>query len=285
MLLLRGPRIRILFPAIVLLALALAAGLLLHRVSGAMAAEKHAEATAPAPIIVELFTSEGCSSCPPADALLARLQREQPVSSANIIALEEHVDYWDGLGWHDRFSSAAITARQSAYARRFHLDDNYTPQMVVDGTAQFVGNDRPRALEAISQASRTAKPTLLLIQAVMLQGDRIAGQLRLPSSLPVGSELYAALVQPMASTQVLHGENGGHTLNHVSVVRALERVPVADAGASVEFSLAIPRDLPPAGLQVVTFVQGSGQGAVLAAATSQLPSPHNPGPTTTVPKP
>jgi hypothetical protein len=124
-----------------------------------------------------------------------------------------------------------------------------------------------------------------LIQAVMLQGDRIAGQLRLPSSLPVGSELYAALVQPMASTQVLHGENGGHTLNHVSVVRALERVPVADAGASVEFSLTIPRDLPPAGLQVVTLVQGARQGAVLAAATSQLPSPHNPGPTTTVPKP
>ena len=106
------------------------------------------------PVLVELFTSEGCSSCPPADALLAKLSRDQPVASAQIIILGEHVDYWDQLGWHDRFSSAQYTERQRQYGTRFKVDDIYTPQMVVNGSEQFVGNDAAHALRAIAQASR-----------------------------------------------------------------------------------------------------------------------------------
>jgi hypothetical protein len=262
---------RILLPSALLLAVAVAAGVLLHHISGALAAERHVAPAGHTPVIVELFTSEGCSSCPPADALLAHLQRDQPVASADVLALEEHVDYWDGLGWHDRFSSGDITARQSGYARRFQLDSNYTPQMVIDGTTQFVGNDSSQALQAITRAARTPK-LALSIQALMLDRDRITGELTLPPSTPAGTDLYAALVQPMASTQVLHGENGGHTLNHVSVVRSLQRMPLPHDSAPAKFSLAVPQGLASTDLRVVVFLQRPGQGPILGAATSTLPA-------------
>src|SRR5437870_9783817 len=92
-----------------------------------------------APVVVELFTSEGCSSCPPADELLARLEREQPVANARVIALEEHVDYWNQLGWNDRFSNSLFRGRQNDYARFFRTENIYTPQMIVNGQAEFVG--------------------------------------------------------------------------------------------------------------------------------------------------
>ncbi|MEP6918890.1 MAG: DUF1223 domain-containing protein, partial [Acidobacteriota bacterium] len=108
------------------------------------------------PILVELFTSEGCSSCPPAEALLTQLLSGQPVAGAEIIPLEFHVDYWDRLGWKDPFSSAAFTSRQGIYTAAFATDGNYTPQMVVDGAAQLVGSDRVKALDAIGRAGTQA---------------------------------------------------------------------------------------------------------------------------------
>jgi hypothetical protein len=105
------------------------------------------------PVLVELFTSEGCSSCPPADALLAKLDQAQPINGAEIIVLGEHVDYWDGQGWHDRFSSHQYTERQNEYCGRLHVDSSYTPQMIVDGTDQFVGNDAAHAVRAIQHAA------------------------------------------------------------------------------------------------------------------------------------
>src|SRR5215470_15527324 len=118
--------------------------------------------TAKSPVLVELFTSEGCSDCPAADRLLEQLDQSQPVPGAQIIVLSEHVDYWDRLGWKDPFSAHFFSERQEEYARRFRLDSVYTPQMVVDGEAEFVGSNGRQALAAVGAAARTKKAAVRL---------------------------------------------------------------------------------------------------------------------------
>jgi hypothetical protein len=270
--------------------------LFLHQIAGVPAAKQavfaedapaYAELAAlPAPrpgttpVLVELFTSEGCSSCPPADALLAHLDRDQPIPTANIIVLEEHVDYWDSLGWHDRFSSHQVTARQSAYSQRLRLDDNYTPQMIVDGTDQFAGNDTAHALRAIAQAARTPK-VALAVSPLAFDGTYLTGAVSLGGSgtLPP-ADLYAAVVESKASTEVQHGENGGRTLHHVSVVRSLQRIgaPADATTAPLKFSLLTPKDASATNLRAVVFLQREGQGAILAAASSAQTSIAAPAP-------
>jgi hypothetical protein len=233
----------------------------------------------PSPVLVELFTSEGCSSCPPADALLARLQHDQPVPSANILVLEEHVDYWDSLGWHDRFSSHQLTVRQADYVQRLHLDDSYTPQMIVDGTAQFTGNDSAHALRAITQAAQTAKLPISLAIISTDHNHLAATASVAPASrtLP-NADVYAALIQSSASTQVLSGENGGHTLRHVSIVRQMKRVgSLSNAStAPLTLSLDIPTDTTPADLRLVVFLQRQSDGAILGAASCPTAAPTHP---------
>ena len=129
----------------------------MHRIAGLFAialaiSSGGVRAAPPTPVIVELFTSEGCSDCPPADTLLEKLIATQPVPGAEIIGLGQHVDYWDRLGWKDRFSSAALTSRQQLYQARFGTESIYTPQMVVDGRAELVGSDATAARKAIERA-------------------------------------------------------------------------------------------------------------------------------------
>lgn len=227
------------------------------------------------PVLVELFTSEGCSSCPPADALLKDLEHTQPVPAADIIVLGEHVDYWDSLGWRDRFSSPRNTQRQQAYASRMQLDSSYTPQMVVDGTAQFVGNDRSRALTAIDRASHSPKLVLTLAPATV-SGRTLASSVTLDPSthLLPNADLFAALVEPSASTDVPRGENSGRRLQHVAVARSLERIgSLKDlVHASVPFTLTAPADTNPARLRLVVFAQAPGLGAIVAAAITPATS-------------
>jgi hypothetical protein len=225
------------------------------------------------PVLVELFTSEGCSSCPPADALLAKLNQSQPIAGAEIIILGEHVDYWDGQGWRDRFSSHQYTDRQAQYCERLRVDSgSYTPQMVVDGTDQFVGNDAPHAVRAIQHAQQTPKLNLTLSEPVV-DGRKISASVSIPTSTAqTKGDLYAALVDPTDVTEVRGGENGGRRLQHAGVVRILQRVGTMkdlDKGP-VSFSLNAPADAKPAGMRIVVFAQQSGQGAVLGAVSSSM---------------
>lgn len=217
------------------------------------------------PVLVELFTSEGCSSCPPADKLLAVLQKEQPVANANIIVLEEHVDYWDRQGWRDRFSSSQFTQRQNFYAPRLNFDDPYTPQMVVDGQSQFLGSDSSKALSAIRRAVQAPKIELSLSPPA-IEGRQVTSSVSAAvggSSLPHG-DLYAVLVDPSASSEVRAGENGGKQLNHVSVARSFQRIgKLQDLGRGpVSFKVSAPLDAAPDRMRLIVFAQLSNQGAV-----------------------
>ncbi|MEO6816009.1 MAG: DUF1223 domain-containing protein [Edaphobacter sp.] len=222
------------------------------------------------PVLVELFTSEGCSSCPPADALLAKLEKTQPIAGTEIIALGEHVDYWDQLGWHDRFSSHQYTERQNQYRFRFHLDDVYTPQMVIDGTSPFVGSDAPHIVRAINSAGHTAKIDLA-ISKIAVEGDRVSFTVSssAPHNLLANADLYAALVDPSDTTDVRSGENKGQVIHHVAVVRSLQKIAKLNdlVSGPLHAQLLAPANSTPATMRIVVFAQRSGEGAVVGAVS------------------
>lgn len=201
-----------------------------------------------APILVELFTSEGCSSCPPADRLLQQLDPQT-------VVLSEHVDYWDHLGWKDEFSSHAFTQRQEDYVRQLHLEGPYTPEMVVDGTVEFIGSDTARARQEISKAAQRPKAAVRIHKtATGLQVDI--------TDAPHSGTVLLALADNTAQSQVSAGENKGRKLEYVAVVHRLRKLGSVKKGGA--FSQAI--DLPGPAQRVVVFVQESDQGAVDGAA-------------------
>jgi hypothetical protein len=227
------------------------------------------------PVLVELFTSEGCSSCPPADALLAKLDHDQPIHDADIIILEEHVDYWDQDGWHDRFSSHQYTDRQSEYEARLNVSNgSYTPQMIVDGTDQFVGNDAAHAIRAITHATQATKLDLTLTN-IAIDGHRISAAVSAPAT-PLKGDLYAALVDPLDTTEVRSGENGGHRLQHAGVVRSMQRIgSLKDLTAGPHpFTLNAPSDANPGSMRIVVFAQRSGLGPILGVVQTHNPLGH-----------
>jgi hypothetical protein len=227
----------------------------------------HAQATR-TPVLVELFTSEGCSSCPPADRLLATLAQRQPVSNAEIIAIEEHVDYWENIGWHDRFSSSIFTTRQNLYGPRLGFDSPYTPQMVVDGSYQFVGNDPSKALSAITKAIEITKIPLD-ISTPSIKGHIVSSSVASTTKQLPHGDLYAALIEPAASTEVRSGENGGRHLDHVNVVRTFQRIGhLQDMNnGPVAFSIAAPPTVSSNRMRLVVFAQLPGQGAIRGIAS------------------
>lgn len=216
--------------------------------------------TVKSPVLVELFTSEGCSDCPAADRLLEQLDQSQPVPGAQIIVLSEHVDYWDRLGWRDPFSSHFFSERQEDYARRFRLDSVYTPQMVVDGTTEFVGSDGGRALSAIAAAAKANKATIAL---EYLSGTRV----RVEVDPPPGhaSDVYLAVVERAGASQVLRGENRGRHLHHVAIVRRVEALGKCNGRAPFVKQIAV-EEAGNAKFRLVAFVQDGGDGPVRGAA-------------------
>src|SRR6202161_975844 len=164
------------------------------------------------PVLIELFTSEGCSSCPPADVLLAQLDRLQPVPSADLIVLSEHVDYWDDIGWEDPYSSPQFSLRQADYAHRFRLGEPYTPQMIVDGSTQLVGSDERQAVQAIQNAAKIDKFRIRL-SAPRLEGNNsLTVHVEVGTTSAVGArhtsgQVWIALADDMDQSNVRRGEN------------------------------------------------------------------------------
>ena len=237
------------------------------RAAGRVQASLDAGQARKVPVLVELFTSEGCSSCPPADALLGRLDREQPLRNARIIVLSEHVDYWNTGGWQDRFSSAELTERQTEYADLFKLNDVYTPQMVVNGAVQVNGTDG-KAIGAALEKAAASHPIPLEITSVQVRGKEVMFSLRSGMPATAGDvNVYAALVDPEDTTKVGGGENHGRTLEHTGVVRVLNRVGSTRTQTLGErpfvFKGIVPGRPELDGMRLVVFVQRKQIGQVV----------------------
>lgn len=201
------------------------------------------------PILVELFTSEGCSDCPPADHVLQQLD-------PYVVVLSEHVDYFNNQGWRDPFSSHEFTLRQQEYATRFQSADGpYTPQMIVDGTVQFVGSDARRAKDEIDRAGKRPKAQIALVAE--------SGGVRVTvANSPSSAGVFLALADDSAASDVVAGENRGRHLTHVAVLRSLRKI--GNVKRSVDFSQSIPLSSPEK--RVVVFLQSGSAGPIYGAA-------------------
>lgn len=231
-------------------------------VPGRVAVGSSAQDSRPPIALVELFTSEGCSSCPPADALLARLAADAERTGLRVFPLSFHVDYWNQLGWTDRFSSAAFTQRQRGYVRSLDLRGAYTPQMIVNGNAQFVGSDG-RAAQAALQKVLASRPPVALALSPTPHGRDVAVRCHVVDA-PSGATLHVAWADARAVSAPDRGENDGRRLEHVNVVRDLKSVRLdAAPKADVDVRLTRPDVVDGA---VVAWVQQGATGRVLGAA-------------------
>lgn len=243
-------------------------GLPVLAVAGALAAHRSAPATPPAarvPVVVELFTSEGCSSCPAADVALRELESTQPVPGAEVIALGQHVDYWNRLGWKDPFSAAQFTDRQRAYAAGFGTG-SYTPQAVVNGQYEFVGSNHAALVAAIANAARGPRAT---VQLARTAGALAVTVSNLPTDAPAATVLLA-ITETGLATQVGRGENAGRLLRHAAVVRALRSLGPASAHATFSTPLALRPEWKTENLRAVVLVQDGATRRIVGAASLPL---------------
>jgi hypothetical protein len=224
-------------------------------------------------VLVELFTSEGCSSCPPADEVLRQISGRTTQEGQLIVGLSEHVSYWDNLGWKDPYSSDIYTERQEHYSARFGLSSVYTPQMVVNGREQFTGGDR-HALESAFATEAQRKHIELHITSAQLMEKDVTFTYSV-TDLPRKSsiQLVAVLVDDTDRSNVARGENSGRQLSHAFVARAL--APLGPLQETEQRSVSLP--LPPSfhvgsgtGHHLVLFAQEDKTGAVLGTDTRPI---------------
>lgn len=220
------------------------------------------------PVLVELFTSQGCPSCPAAERILAELEASQPIAGAEIITLAWHVDYWDSGGWKDEFASPVFSQRQVAYSRALNIGETYTPQMFVDGVTHFVGTKLDKATKAIAQAARKPKPEI----EFSFDGDKV--KIRIPL-LPKheAATVFAAVVEDDLSREIERGNNAGKTLAHSSVARDLRAVG-AVLPAAQSFETEIYPQMRPEwkkeNLKLIVFVQENGSRKIRAVSRAAL---------------
>jgi hypothetical protein len=226
-------------------------------------------------VLVELFTSEGCSTCPPADKLLIALDQTQPIEGVQVIALSEHVDYWNHQGWKDPFSSAEFTQRQAEYARAFgDKDAIYTPQIVVDGRIQLVGGRSQTVLEAITNAARSAKVDVSI--AIAKSGPKsitLGVQVRNVIGVSDGdaADVVLALTESGLLSTVARGENSGRKLAHSAVVRKLTRLGTVDGSSfNSEQRIDLNSSWKRQNMKAVAFVQERRSRRIIGAATIEF---------------
>lgn len=204
-------------------------------------------------VLVELFTAEGCPTCPPAGKALASMQREQPFPNAEIITLAFHVDYWNQRGWTDKFSSPLFSQRQEFYTRKFKVASSYTPQMVVDGSFEFVGNNAGKAKQFITEAAKTAKAKIELEKGGEVLKVKI-------SDIPKHGDatIYLAIAEDNLFSDVKRSENSSVKLEHISVVRELRLVgslPAANQSFAAEHAFQLQPDWKKENIKLVVFIQ------------------------------
>jgi len=227
-------------------------------------------APARVPVVVELFTSEGCSSCPPADALLSKLLSDQPVAGAQIVPLGLHVTYWDQQGWKDPASLEDATRRQQDYSRVFGPDRVYTPQAVVDGGAETVGSDENAVRRAIAKAA--ALPHAQLSVTATDTGGRIVASAVVTKPVIANERLHGTffITEDAITSVVKRGENGGRTLRHDAVVRRMSITtgdqPAASGPPMAAVFSGIPAEWRRDRLHVVAILQGEKTRRIWAAA-------------------
>lgn len=245
---------------------------------GSSAAAPREPGSAPRVVVVELFTSEGCSSCPPADALLKELSEQQQLDGVQIVALEEHVDYWNHLGWRDPYSAAEFSQRQNDYARLFRTDGAYTPQMVVDGQQELLGSRGREAKEAIRNAAGQPKAEIILLSGGNTAPGKLAFEVRIKNlngiSVHGTTELWMAVTEKGLQTDVKAGENSGETLKHAPVVRSLRKIDtIRDAaGYSRQTQAALDPGWRKENLAIVVFLTEKDSGKIIGAAAAPLSS-------------
>jgi hypothetical protein len=228
-------------------------------------------ASKPASIaIVELFTSEGCSSCPPADALLRQINLKQTNAGQLIVGISEHVTYWNNLGWRDPYSLPVFTERQSVYASRLSAEGSYTPQMVLNGRDQFVGSNGGALQHALLDDSRRGHLDLSILSSNRTpSGMDVMFSLKQPVAKPL--DIIVVLTDDADRSNVLRGENGGRLLQHVAVARSLIRVATVKGDSEQSVHLPLPDGLQVdsnSGHHLILFAQEPHQGAILGAATA-----------------
>lgn len=204
------------------------------------------------PVVVELFTSQGCSACPPADELLTRLGERD-----NVIALALHVDYWDYIGWKDRFAQPAFTKRQKGYARHFTNGTVYTPQMIINGAQDVIGNRPMDLADAVQAHQRKGLPVALRIERA---GDRVV--LNAPAIRGLeNADVLLLRYTPSETASIPRGENAGKTITYSHIVTEWSDIGDWDGSSDLSASVAAPGDAP-----VVVLIQGKGYGPIFAAA-------------------
>jgi len=215
--------------------------------------------------VIELFTSEGCSSCPPADAVIAKVEKESTDKPVYILAF--HVDYWNRLGWKDVFSSAAYSARQGQYARWLNLSSVYTPQVVVNGRTEFVGSEEGTLRNAINNYLAKSAGAQIELSSVKINPNKAEVQYQTQGKT-ANSVLLLAIVQKTATTNVQRGENEGRTLSHVQIVRGIESVSLkSDKGSA---SIELPKGFDGHGSEIIAFVQNTSNGEITGATKAAV---------------